>query len=310
MRELTDRQGTSARAADRAAAEIAARLGSTNAVGAAKVNLAAALDSFPEVADALSTGRIDSRKATVLTTREPGLTARQHRRVVTGLLRDADRLSGPRLRNRIRAAALSVNPEAGAARRRAEHAARKVTITPAPDAMAWITAYVRADHAHTVKAALGALARAATDGTGPGEDERTRAQVQADAFVDLFATVLDRGVDLAGHPLPTGTRGRAGGADEAFGFVCRIVSCEEGCRYAEAVRRRGEGARGADGQGAGPGVRVDHQGVRGGRGASGDVPGDVARVGASGRCRRRRRDGDGRRRNARRSRPSRRGCGA
>ncbi|WP_418608172.1 DUF222 domain-containing protein [Georgenia sp. SUBG003] len=56
---------------------------------------------------------------------------------------------------------------------------------------------------------MGALARAATDGTGLGEDERTRAQVQADAFVDLFATVLDRGVDLAGHPLPTRTA-RAG----------------------------------------------------------------------------------------------------
>nr|KEP17251.1 hypothetical protein DA06_02060 [Georgenia sp. SUBG003] len=33
--------------------------------------------------------------------------------------------------------------------------------------------------------------------------------MQADAFVDLFATVLDRGVDLAGHPLPTRTA-RAG----------------------------------------------------------------------------------------------------
>jgi Domain of unknown function (DUF222) len=67
---------------------------------------------------------------------------------------------------------------------------------------------VRADHAHTVRTALQALAAAAVD--GDDTDSRSRAQVQADAFVDLFATVLDRGVDLAGHPLPASTRGRAG----------------------------------------------------------------------------------------------------
>ncbi|WP_143427042.1 HNH endonuclease signature motif containing protein [Georgenia soli] len=208
VRELTDRHGTTGTAAKTAAAEIGARLGSTGTVGAMKVDLAAALDSFPEVADALTTGRIDSRKATVLTTREPGLTTGQQRRVVTGLLKDADRLSGPKLRNRLRAAALSVNPDAGVERRQREHAARKVTITPAPDAMAWITAYVRADHAHTIKTALRALADAAVD--GDQSDERTREQVQADAFVDLFASVLDRGVDLAGHPLPSGRLARAG----------------------------------------------------------------------------------------------------
>ncbi|PFG38140.1 uncharacterized protein DUF222 [Georgenia soli] len=208
VRELTDRHGTTGTAAKTAAAEIGARLGSTGTVGAMKVDLAAALDSFPEVADALTTGRIDSRKATVLTTREPGLTTGQQRRVVTGLLKDADRLSGPKLRNRLRAAALSINPDAGVERRQREHAARKVTITPAPDAMAWITAYVRADHAHTVKTALRALADAAVD--GDDTDPRSRDQVQADAFVDLFASVLDRGVDLAGHPLPSGRLARAG----------------------------------------------------------------------------------------------------
>jgi hypothetical protein len=208
--ELTDRQGTSSRAAERAAAEIGARLGSTPAVGSAKVNLAAALSSYPEVADALRTGRIDTRKATILATTEPGLSVRQHRRVVTGLLRDADRVPGPKLRQRIRAAALSVNPDAGRERRKKEHQARHVTLTPAPDGMAWITAFLRADAARTVKVALDALAEAAVTGTDPGQDPRTRDQVRADAFVDLFTTVLDRGVDLAGHPLPTGTPARAG----------------------------------------------------------------------------------------------------
>ena len=207
VRELTDRQGLTSKAADRAAAEIAARLGSTNAVGSAKVNLAAALDSYPEVADALATGRIDIRKANVLTAREPGLSVREHRRVVTGLLRDADRISGPRLRHRLRAAALSVDPGAGAARREEEHQGRQVRVTAAADGMAWVTAYLRADKAHTVKVALKALTEAARD--GDDTDGRTRAQVEADAFVDLFAAVLDRGVDLAGHPLPSAP-GRAG----------------------------------------------------------------------------------------------------
>ncbi|MCK6210010.1 HNH endonuclease [Georgenia sp. EYE_87] len=230
VRELTDRQGASSKAAEQAAAEIGARLGSTPAVGSAKVNLAAALDTYPEVADALATGRIDTRKANILATTEPGLSVREHRRVVTGLLKDADRVPGPRLRRRIRAAALSVNPDAGRERRKKEHAARQVTLTPAPDGMAWITAFLRADAARTVKVALDALAEAAVADTDPGQDPRTRDQVRADAFVDLFTAVLDRGVDLAGHPLPTGTPARAGaqitvgagtllGLDEAAGYL-------------------------------------------------------------------------------------------
>jgi hypothetical protein len=96
--------------------------------------------------------------------------------------------------------------------------------------MAWITAFLRADAARTVKVALDALAEAAVADTDPGQDPRTRDQVRADAFVDLFTGVLDRGVDLAGHPLPTGTPARAGaqitvgagtllGLDERAGYL-------------------------------------------------------------------------------------------
>ena len=207
VRELTDRRGLTDRAATAAAAEIGARLGSTATVGSIKVGLAAALDTFPEVADALTTGRLDTRKATILATREPGLSIDEHRRVVTALLPDAHRLTGPQLRTRLRKAALTLNPAAAADRHEAEHAARHVTITPAPDAMAWVTAYLRADHAQSVKHALDALAHATlADLADRAEDPRTMDQVRADAFVDLFSTVLDRGVDLAGHPL--GNRAR------------------------------------------------------------------------------------------------------
>ncbi|WP_345038098.1 DUF222 domain-containing protein [Georgenia daeguensis] len=204
VRELTDRRGRTDRAATAAAAEIGVRLGSTATVGSMKVNLAAALDTFPEVADALTTGRLDTRKATILSTREPGLSLDEHRRVTTALLPEAHRLTGPQLRARLRKAALTLNPTAAAARHEVEHAARHVTITPAPDAMAVVTAYLRADHAQTVKHSLDALAHAAmADVADRAEDPRTMDQVRADAFVDLFSTVLDRGVDLAGHPWAT-----------------------------------------------------------------------------------------------------------
>jgi hypothetical protein len=203
VRELTDRHGTTDTAATRAAAEIGVRLGSSATVGSMKVNLAAALDTFPEVADALTTGRIDTRKATILAGREPGLSIAEHRRTVTALLAEAHRLTGPQLRARLRKAALTLNPDAAAERHKTEHAARQVTITPAPDAMAWVTAYIRADHAQRVKHGLHALTQATLAGlTDRAEDPRTIDQITADAFVDLFATVLDRGVDLAGHPLP------------------------------------------------------------------------------------------------------------
>jgi hypothetical protein len=135
------------------------------------------------------------------------LSTAEHRRVVTALLPDAHRLTGPQLRTRLRRAALTLNPAAAVERHQKEHAARHVTITPAPDAMAWVTAYLRADHAQSVKHALDALAHATlADLDERAEDPRTMDQVRADAFVDLFSTVLDRGVDLAGHPL--GNRAR------------------------------------------------------------------------------------------------------
>ncbi|MDD9205350.1 DUF222 domain-containing protein, partial [Georgenia sp. 10Sc9-8] len=71
-------------------------------------------------------------------------------------------------------------------------------VDPAGDAMAWVSALVRADRAEVARTVLDALARTArTEG-----DDRTLDQRRADAFADLFTAVLDRGVDLDGSPLP------------------------------------------------------------------------------------------------------------
>ncbi|WP_341361403.1 DUF222 domain-containing protein [Georgenia sp. M64] len=70
--------------------------------------------------------------------------------------------------------------------------------TDAPDAMAYLVAYIRADHAHTIRTYLDALADSAT---APGET-RTRDQLRADVLTDTFTHLLTHGLDLTGKPLP------------------------------------------------------------------------------------------------------------
>ncbi|MFH5822599.1 DUF222 domain-containing protein [Georgenia sp. AZ-5] len=252
--ELTDRRGPSTAGAASAAAEIAARLGITHHGAEAKLGFASALDLYPEVADALTAGRIDKRKAEVLAATEAGLSVPEQRRVLADLLTptpdttpgtgDAadgaegagdgaegaadgaegaangeagtgaesgagglgpvvevvEDLTGPQLRARLRRAALTTGgPAAGAKRRAKAFADRHVSITPAGDAMAWVVALVRADHAEATRVLLDALAAAAK---GPA-DPRTLDQRRADALTDLVTTTLARGVDLTGAELPT-----------------------------------------------------------------------------------------------------------
>ncbi len=271
--ELADRRGTSSAAGASTAAEVAARLGITPAAGEVKLGFAAAMSLYPEVADALGAGRIDRRKAEVLSTTEPGLTVSEQRRVLTDLLapppppagaeptgnprttaaaegeeatpgNDAapeDATSGaeeddgaaagddsragpgptdpagwvgdpdvlpvpvaltvPQLRARLRKAAVTAGADAGAKRRAKAFADRHIFVEPAGDAMAWVSALIRADHAEATRVCLDALAAAAK---GPaGADTRTLDQRRADVFTDVFTTLLNRGVDLTGAELPT-----------------------------------------------------------------------------------------------------------
>ncbi|WP_127125968.1 HNH endonuclease signature motif containing protein [Georgenia sp. SYP-B2076] len=199
VRELWDRRGSSTAAVQAVTAEVSARLGTTHSAAEVKVNLAAGLDLYPEVADALAAGRIDARKATVLIAREPGLSIAEQRRVILDLLPDATNLTGPQLHARLRAGALTTDPDAGAKRRAAALAQRHVSIEPAGDAMAWVAALVRADLAEATRVVLDSLAVAAKFET----DTRTLDQRRADAFTDVFTTLLDRGVDPRGQDLPT-----------------------------------------------------------------------------------------------------------
>ncbi|WP_448072018.1 DUF222 domain-containing protein [Georgenia yuyongxinii] len=111
-------------------------------------------------------------------------------------------LTGPQLREHLRLAAITAGGIDTATKRRAKaYADRHVRIEPAPENMAWISAFIRADHAEATRICLDALAAVAK---GPTDlDPRTLDQRRADVFTDVFTTILTRGVDLDGNDLPT-----------------------------------------------------------------------------------------------------------
>jgi len=116
------------------------------------VGLAICLDLMPEVRDALASGGIDVRKA-------PSLTV-------------------PALRARMRHLELVRDPQAGEHRHTRARADLHVTLTAAPDAMAWLAAFLPADDALRAFTALDAIAIAAaaalTIPARSGRGERTR----------------------------------------------------------------------------------------------------------------------------------------
>ncbi|UNX53499.1 DUF222 domain-containing protein [Georgenia sp. TF02-10] len=179
--------------------EVEARLHTTQYAAESKVGLALTLESFPAVADALTRGEIDARKAEVLCTAEPGLPDADRRQVHRRVLPGAGDMTAPQLREEIRRAALEADVAAAERRHQAAYAKRRVMVEPADDTMSWVSAYLRADNAEVVRVALDALAAAAK---APGET-RTLDQRRADALTDVFTGILNTGTSPAGIPLPT-----------------------------------------------------------------------------------------------------------
>ena len=189
---------------DLAGFEIQARLGITRYGAEAKVGFAVSLDDFPQIADALVHGRIDTPKSKILLDITLGLPAAELRALHTRLLPIAATLTGPQLRERMRHAALALDPHQVAKRHAQAYADRTVTVDPTPDGMSWVSALLRCDDAEATRTYLDSLGAAAK---APG-DTRTADQRRADAFRDLFRTLLDRGLDLDGAELPTFQRRR------------------------------------------------------------------------------------------------------
>ncbi len=179
-----------------AADEIAVRLATTRAVAEGKVGLAITLDRVPVAADALARGELDVRKAMVLADELTGLDDDAAQRVVEAVLPVAATCTAPQLRARLRRMELVRDPDGARVRHEKACTERHVELTPAPDAMAWLSAYLPADDAVAIHTTLTALAGDAAPG-----DERTLDQRRADALVDVTTRWLDAGTHPDGTPL-------------------------------------------------------------------------------------------------------------
>jgi hypothetical protein len=185
------------RSARSAVFEVEARLSITRYAAEARMDTAEGLEEFPAVADALAVGHIDVRKANVLLDEE-WLTPEERRVVHARLLPDADLYTAPQLREMMRRAALTANPAASRTRHAKAHACRHLRIDPGPDAMSFVSGYIRADKAATLRTVVDAMAVGAR-GNG---DARTMDQLRADAFTDVFDVIADTGITPAGAAVP------------------------------------------------------------------------------------------------------------
>lgn len=153
----------------------------------------------PALADAWAAGAVDARKVDVIVAEtlaaEPGTVAA----VVADALDRAQDLTAPQLARHVRGAVIGADAAAAERRRVKERADRWVSMRLSEHGMAFLSAYLPAEHATAAFTAVDALAgNAAVDG-----DDRTVDQRRADAFADVFTGILDRQATPDGTPLPT-----------------------------------------------------------------------------------------------------------
>ncbi|WP_212755936.1 HNH endonuclease [Flexivirga aerilata] len=157
-------------------------------LGSRLLDLAHALvDQLPHTLSALQAGVITEWHATLIARETAGL-ARDQRIAVDELLRDdLGTVSQARLAALARQHAYHADPAAIVARRARAETGRRVTLRPAPDCIALLTALLPVTDGLACYAAL--TAAAGSDGT-----DRTRGQVMADTLTDRVT-----GRDAADH---------------------------------------------------------------------------------------------------------------
>lgn len=162
--------------------ELAALVRVTPAAAAHLVAESRALTStLPATLDALGRGEISYRHAQVVIDHaallpDDGVALFEH-----AILPGARRLNIARFRDRARRARELTHPESVAARRVGQFDRRSVSVDPASDGMAWLTAYLPAELAIAIDDRLDQLAASLRD----PHDLRTFTQMRADAFCDL-----------------------------------------------------------------------------------------------------------------------------
>ncbi|WP_157453743.1 HNH endonuclease signature motif containing protein [Cellulomonas sp. Root485] len=152
----------------------------------------------PSLTDAWARGAVDARKVDVILAETVHAAPDAVGAVITDAVARAGDLTAPQLTRHVRAAVIATGPHVAERRRVAERSRRSVELVLAPDAMARLVAYLPAEHATAAFTAIDALAgHAAVDG-----DDRTVDQRRADAFTDIFTSILDRQTTPDGTPLP------------------------------------------------------------------------------------------------------------
>ena len=152
----------------------------------------------PSLTDAWAAGAVDARKVDVILAETVHAAPDAVGAVITDAVARAGDLTAPQLTRHVRAAVIATSPHVAEKRRVAERSRRSLELVLAPDAMARLVAYLPAEHATAAFTAIDALAgHAAGDG-----DDRTVDQRRADAFTDIFTSILDRQTTPDGTPLP------------------------------------------------------------------------------------------------------------
>ena len=157
----------------------------------------------PALGDAWASGAVDARKVDVILDEihrsGTALSAHEVGAVVSDAVDRATEMTGPQLTRHVRATLIAAGPTVAEKRRVVERERRGVFLELAPDAMARLIAYLPAADATAAFTAIDALAgHAAIDG-----DERSIDQRRADAFGDVFTSILDRQATPDGTALPT-----------------------------------------------------------------------------------------------------------
>ncbi|MFB9955413.1 HNH endonuclease signature motif containing protein [Cellulomonas denverensis] len=136
---------------------------------------------LPGTGQALRTGRIDTARARVMVRRLAGVDLFTAEEVETTVLPGASERTAAQLSRDVDRALLRVDPDGGALRRRRGRADRHVARPkPLGDGMAGVWAFLPAHDAARLDQALDASAHALRS----GGDERTLAQLRADALLD------------------------------------------------------------------------------------------------------------------------------
>lgn len=180
------------------AEEVAACLSLSGNAAATLTDRAEALGELPEVAQALRAGRLDAHKTDVLIKGTESLPGGLARAVHRAVLPAAEAITAAQLRNRVATGVITVDPEQARDRHQKAKDTRTVSLTPANDGMAWISAFLPAPEAMAAFTAVDALA-----GRRSADDDRPVTARRADAFGQVFTEVLNSGYTPGGGPLGT-----------------------------------------------------------------------------------------------------------